>query len=221
MTPRLLSATQGPQFPFYTLLVSGGHTLLVQSFSLTDHKILSETEDTAVGDYIDKVARSLEVTWDNRMPGAALEEWSQLNQVDDEILAVDVECWQLPKPFFKNGKRVGFSFSGLRSAVDRIVLRDVQMSEEERKSLGRAAQLMGFQHIAEKCVLGIKNRSNHPCQSTMVVSGGVASNTTFRKMYATLQSELIVDCVKPSTNLDLRDTKLCFRLWNIVRITQR
>ena len=63
LTPRLVSALSGnspnaaPAFPFLSLLVSGGHTLLVHSRELTDHAILAATTDIAVGDCIDKIAR--------------------------------------------------------------------------------------------------------------------------------------------------------------------
>ncbi|TGZ79905.1 hypothetical protein EX30DRAFT_396719 [Ascodesmis nigricans] len=48
-----------PKFPFLTLLVSGGHTMLVHSRSLLSHKIIANTIDVAVGDMIDKAARDL------------------------------------------------------------------------------------------------------------------------------------------------------------------
>src|ERR1700744_6379557 len=63
LTPRLISAvSQGkikPEVPLWSLLVSGGHTLLVRSKSLASHRILAETADIAVGDSLDKIARSV------------------------------------------------------------------------------------------------------------------------------------------------------------------
>ena len=66
LTPRFVSALSSPltpsqtcNFPFLSLLVSGGHTLLVHSKALTDHAILASTTDIAIGDYIDKVARCI------------------------------------------------------------------------------------------------------------------------------------------------------------------
>ena len=71
LTPRLVSAlgftssqkpsssSQMPTFPFLTLLVSGGHTLLLHSKSLTSHVQLATTVDIAIGDFIDKLARSI------------------------------------------------------------------------------------------------------------------------------------------------------------------
>ena len=73
LTPRLVSAlkdpgypTKGdlerkiePIFPFLTLLASGGHTLLLETNALTDHTILAETCDVAVGDTLDKIGRDV------------------------------------------------------------------------------------------------------------------------------------------------------------------
>ncbi|KAI3332006.1 glycoprotease pgp1 [Xylariaceae sp. AK1471] len=50
---------ESPQFPFLSLLVSGGHTMLVHSRSLTDHAILAESLNIAVGDMLDKCARMI------------------------------------------------------------------------------------------------------------------------------------------------------------------
>ncbi|KAF2751742.1 hypothetical protein M011DRAFT_393110 [Sporormia fimetaria CBS 119925] len=75
LTPRLVSALQdaktphsdsgsplrkvdvNPEFPFLSVLASGGHTLLIHSSSLTEHRVLASTADIAVGECLDKVAR--------------------------------------------------------------------------------------------------------------------------------------------------------------------
>jgi N6-L-threonylcarbamoyladenine synthase len=67
LTPRLVSAldaptatqTLEPDFPFLSVLASGGHTLLIHSTSVTDHRLLGTTNDIAIGEYLDKVARIL------------------------------------------------------------------------------------------------------------------------------------------------------------------
>lgn len=48
-----------PEYPFLSLLASGGHTLLIHSASLTDHRVLGGTNDIAIGEYLDKIARVL------------------------------------------------------------------------------------------------------------------------------------------------------------------
>lgn len=96
LTPRLVSALESegtrerkdgeppahePAFPFFSLLVSGGHTLLVLSRGLTDHRILAWASNIAIGDMIDKCARAvipadLMTQTENVMYGALLERFA-------------------------------------------------------------------------------------------------------------------------------------------------
>jgi len=118
------------------------------------------------------------------MPGAALERYSQINDVTEETLQSDVEKSGLPKPLSVYQKNVmAFSFTGIRSAVERLVEGNEEMQVEEKKSIGRAAQVLGFEHVAEKCIVGIKAREVGSSEGSLVVSGGVASNMAFRRMY--------------------------------------
>jgi tRNA A37 threonylcarbamoyltransferase TsaD len=90
---------------------------------------------------------------------------------------------------------MAFSFTGIRSAVERLVEDKEEIKEEEKKSIGRAAQVLGFQHVADKCVLGMKAREVGSSQGSLVVSGGVACNMAFRKMYHySPRVELTLDC---------------------------
>jgi|SRR5579859_1768658 len=190
----MLSPTREPQFPFYTLLISGGHTLFLNSNSLTQHTILVNTRDTAIGDYLDKIARSLRIPWNGVMPGAALEHYSQINLVSAATLAADVERWGLPRPFSHFQKNVpAYSFTGVRTAVEKVVQGGGVSGEEEGRSLGRAAQVVGFEHVVQKCVLGIK-KSGDSKEGNLVVSGGVACNLAFRRMYARRWTCADVDC---------------------------
>lgn len=52
-------ASLEPTFPFLSLLISGGHTMLMNSTTLTDHRILAESQDIALGQYLDKAARAI------------------------------------------------------------------------------------------------------------------------------------------------------------------
>jgi N6-L-threonylcarbamoyladenine synthase len=91
LTPRLVSALDTsvtsatsslePNFPFLSVLASGGHTLLIQSASLTDHRLLGTTKDIAIGEFLDKVARillptELLQTTKSTMYGALLEQFA-------------------------------------------------------------------------------------------------------------------------------------------------
>jgi N6-L-threonylcarbamoyladenine synthase len=163
--------------------------MLVHSTSVTDHQILINTRDTAIGDYIDKVARALQVPWGDKMPGAALEQWSHINEVDDTVISQDIARWELTKPLSVFKKNVlAFSFTGIRTMVERIMEGNSEMTEEDKMSLGRAAQVLVFEHVAEKCALGIKAQ-NLP-EGSLVVSGGVACNAALRRMYFRIESSI-------------------------------
>ena len=117
------------------------------------------------------------------MPGAALEEWSQINDVDESTILEDINKWNLPRPLSLYKKNVlAFSFTGIRTAVESTVEKNPEMGNEEKRSLARAAQVLVFEHVAEKCVRGIKATSV-TTNGNLVVSGGVACNMALRRMY--------------------------------------
>jgi N6-L-threonylcarbamoyladenine synthase len=97
LTPRLVSAldvpttsTLEPDFPFLSVLASGGHTLLIQSTSVTDHRLLGTTNDIAIGEYLDKVARILLPTnllqaTKSTMYGALLEKFAFVENRNGDV----------------------------------------------------------------------------------------------------------------------------------------
>lgn len=127
-----------PRFPFLSLLVSGGHTMLIDSASLLDHRILAETQDIAIGDYLDKAARAILSPSELRTPyGKALEDFAFPPHTDYEYTAPtrrqeelerrETEFgWSLSPPLAeskggeKSSRRMVYSFAGLLSSVQRI-----------------------------------------------------------------------------------------------------
>jgi N6-L-threonylcarbamoyladenine synthase len=213
LTPRLVSALEGesggkivPEFPFMSLLVSGGHTLLVYTKSLNDHKILASTVDIAVGDFLDKVARKvvprddLEADGDI-MYGRLLEKFAFSDGVNIQNYVApapqesgvsrlkDRWGWTFAPPLLQEGTKASakFSFSGLGSAVERCFLdsaRDVSL--RERVDIGQDAMRVAFEHLASRVVMALEKLSTgidlpNPV-STLVVSGGVASNKFLKAM---------------------------------------
>ena len=75
LTPNLTveGSSCGPQYPFLSLLCSGGHTMLVLLKSLTNHEIIIDTSDIAAGDSLDKCAR--ELGFEGNMLGPELEKY--------------------------------------------------------------------------------------------------------------------------------------------------
>jgi N6-L-threonylcarbamoyladenine synthase len=144
LTPRLVSALDhhpeaGPHFPFLSALVSGGHSLLIESTGLTSHKILATTADIALGDCLDKAARAILPSHLITPPyGRALEQFafpagaSDYNYIAPAKRDVELArkpskwAWALGAPLAesRNGsssRKMIYSFSGLLSSIERFV----------------------------------------------------------------------------------------------------
>lgn len=137
-----------PDLPFMSLLVSGGHTLLIHSKALKEHTVLASTSDTAIGDCLDKVARAvipteLLETAKGTMYGALLESFTFVSPspISDVEYAYTAPTslheslirrphpqygWTLSPPFAESPRGIRaeameFSFSGLCSNVEKIM----------------------------------------------------------------------------------------------------
>ncbi|CAP80215.1 tRNA N6-adenosine threonylcarbamoyltransferase [Penicillium chrysogenum] len=195
-----------PEFPFLSILVSGGHTTLVQSKGITDHKILATSEDIAIGEALDKSARdilpdSLLQEAKSTMYGKNLEQFVFPNGKADfadysppdtrgqEITKrVSDWGWSLTTPF-ANTRMMQFSFSSISSMVGKIVQRsgtNIKMSHAERVDLGREAMRVCFEHLASRTVIALETLRPHNTGKdeikTLVVSGGVAANQFLMKV---------------------------------------
>ena len=206
LTPRLDNALDSrgyaqnaPSFPYLSLLVSGGHTLLVSSKSLCEHSILASTTDIAVGDALDKMARSIlpeeDLDGSEIMYGRLLERYAFAQGEDhreyapprtraEEIASKPTKWgWALPIPLAAT-KDMSFSFAGLGSSVKRICdSRGKGMDRAERTDLARESMRVAFEHLATRVVRAMKELQ-HKTQTTtnLVLSGGVASNRYLRFM---------------------------------------
>lgn len=226
LTPRLVSAlengrsdstrtstndmegTSDVDFPFLTLLVSGGHTMLLHSRGLTDHKILATTADVAIGDALDKSGRMIlpeeirvnakDTAYAKHLSDFAFPTqdtyhmWPVPKRRQDEIRKPDnVFGWQIQAPF-ADTKKMGFSFASIPSTVEKIMQkRSGQMKNnydlEERRTLGRTAIGIAFEHLASRTVIALESLHSQSAKqkqtvpiSSLVVSGGVAANPFLR-----------------------------------------
>lgn len=223
LTPRLVHALEAkkgdgrvarePTFPFLSLLVSGGHTMLVHSKRLTNHKILAGTTDIAIGDLIDKAARLLlpqEIIEESEdvMYGRLLEEFAfpdgDAGVYDYNAPATRAEelsrkpskwGWAFAAPLAETrsgskSKAMEFSFSGLGSAVERTCRgTGTSMTMGERVDLAKEVMRVAFDHLGSRVIMALKTLHQEGEKiSTLVVSGGVASNKFLREVYVILHS---------------------------------
>src|SRR5438552_9942131 len=103
----LLSARR-PEFPFIALLVSGGHTQLMQVEGVGRYRLLGETQDDAAGEAFDKTAKLLGLGYPGGPALSALAESGKPGR------------YQLPRPMLTSGD-LDFSFSGLKTAALMLV----------------------------------------------------------------------------------------------------
>jgi N6-L-threonylcarbamoyladenine synthase len=157
-----------PQFPFVALLVSGGHTQLLQVERIGSYRLLGETLDDAAGEAFDKAAQLLGLGYPG---GPALSRLAQFGTPG---------AVQLPRPMLHSGD-LDFSFSGLKTAVLTAVRRATDLCDQVRADIA-----LGFVEAAVE-VLTVKSlRALQQCGYTrLVVSGGVSANTQLRAHLAT------------------------------------
>lgn len=192
--------TSGPEFPFLSLLVSGGHTQLVHSRSLADHRIVVTTADVAIGNLLDHASRDilppdvLEAAEDV-MYGRTLEAFAFPDGGTPEEYAASFEPsatraheltdpptgydWVLPLPL-RQTRRLAYSFSSIGTVVQRIAqARRAQgggMDVAERRALARHTMATAFRHLAGRICLALDDVPALREASTLVVAGGVACN---------------------------------------------
>lgn len=173
-------------FPFLSLLVSGGHTLLVKQNSLEDIEILGTTLDDACGEAFDKIAKY----YDLGFPGGPFID--KMAQNGDE----NAYCFPIANTSKSKGDiSLNFSFSGLKTAV--IHQKDKFLKENKEGSLENL--VASFQRSAiDSLLINLEKAINLTGIKQIVIAGGVASNSYLRKSMQSLSSRLELKYFIPS-----------------------
>jgi len=154
--------------PLVVLLVSGGHTLLVEVRGDADYTVLGQTVDDAAGEAYDKVARLLDLGY----PGGP---------VIDRLAEVgNARAVRFPRPMRHDG--LDFSFSGLKTAVLHQVRRDPSMPVADLAASFQAA-------VVDVLVAKLAAAADRCGARTLVIGGGVAANSGLRAAVAELATE--------------------------------
>ena len=157
-----------PAFPFLALLVSGGHTQLVDVAGLGRYRILGETLDDAAGEAFDKTAKLLGLPYPGGAGLALLAERGRSGE------------FTFPRPMLDR-PGLDFSFSGLKTAA-LVALRGRELSESVRADVARGFEEAVVETLAEKCRRALR-LSGH---QRLVVAGGVGANRRLRERLATV-----------------------------------
>ncbi|CCT65990.1 related to QRI7-similarity to H.influenzae sialoglycoprotease (gcp) [Fusarium fujikuroi] len=208
LTPRLVRALgmsmgedevsqEGPEFPFLSLLVSGGHTQLVYSRGLTEHSIVATSGDIAIGNLLDQTARDIlppEVfeASEHVMYGRLLEAFafppknsstSAYEAVFTPPASRSAEMsppstgyeWNIPTPF-RQTRKLAFSFSSIYTHVHDLATSRPSMPLPERRALAQHTMMAAFTHLAGRLCIALDDKPELRAAKTLVVAGGVASN---------------------------------------------
>lgn len=166
-------------FPLLAVVVSGGHTELIEMPAHYKFNKLGGTLDDAIGECYDKVARVIGLEY----PGGPK---------IDKLAKLGKETYRLPIPLQDDS--YNFSFSGLKSAVINLVHNEEQRGNELRKEdLATSFQKVAVESITNKVKKAIVDKNI----KTVIVAGGVAANQGLRDSMSKLSSELNVELSIP------------------------
>ena len=155
-----------PAFPFVALLVSGGHTQLVNVDGIGSYQLLGESVDDAAGEAFDKTAKMLGLGYPG---GPAIAEIAQRGRVGHLVF---------PRPMVDR-PGLDFSFSGLKTYSRNCIS---QYREEERLDQQAKADIAVAFEIAvtETLVIKCKRALQQTGHDTLVIAGGVSANRRLR-----------------------------------------
>ena len=175
--------------PMTVLLVSGGHTQIIEANSLTDMKVIASTMDDSFGESFDKVSKMLGLGY----PGGPV--------VQEYALKGDMNRFDLPVPLSQSPK-IEFSYSGLKNAV-RMQIEKLENSEEgiteqDKYDLCASFQKTAVLHIMQK----LKKLFKQKTPKNFAIVGGASANIHLRTQLEEL-------CKKSNTNLYLSELKYC------------
>jgi N6-L-threonylcarbamoyladenine synthase len=189
-----LLSTDPPTFPFLALLVSGGHSMLLDVAALGQYTLLGESIDDAAGEAFDKTAKLIGLPY----PGGP--------HLAKLALAGDAKAFDLPRPLMKGihnadyDNRFNFSFAGLKTAVLTHVRRLEAEGTLEAQKANLAASFEAT--VAEVLVKKTMAAMTYAGRKTLVVAGGVGANLTLRR-------ELNNACAKVGARVHYPELHLC------------
>ena len=168
-----------PEFPFVALLVSGGHTMLVQVDGVGRYRILGDTLDDAVGEAFDKTAKLLGLEY----PGGPL-----LAKLAERGRP---ERFRFPRPM-TDRPGLDFSFSGLKTFA-LTTSRDAGDDDQTCADIARAFQDAVVDTMIIKCRRALQQTGIN----RLVIAGGVGANQALREGLQAMADELSAELFYP------------------------
>jgi N6-L-threonylcarbamoyladenine synthase len=174
-----------PQFPFVVLLVSGGHTQLMQVDGVGRYTMLGETIDDAAGEAFDKSAKLMGLGYPG---GPALARLAEQG---------DPRAFALPRPLLHSGN-LDFSFAGLKTAVLTQAKKLGSDLEMRKADLAASTQAAIVDVLVKKSLAAVQRSG----LDRLVVAGGVGANQDLR-------AQLNAACAKRRVRVHYPELALC------------
>lgn len=172
-----------PDFPFITLLVSGGHTLLVRVDAVGEYKIIGQTLDDAAGECFDKSARVLGLPYPG---GPEISRWA---------VGGNAKRFKLPRPMLQHD-HLNFSFSGLKTAVMYAIRDAGDVTDDIRRDMSACIESAVGDVLVKKSLRACKQEG----VPRLLMAGGVAANHYLRTLLEEKSQQQGVSVTLP--NLD-------------------
>lgn len=181
-------------YPCLGLAVSGGNTLFLKINRIGKYEALAQTVDDALGEALDKAARMLGLGYPG---GAILEKFARSTSSGQ----AQKNPYSLPIPIIGHEERKIFTYSGLKTAMYRLVESEKPLTKEKIQNLAACFQNAAFTHLV-RVISFVLNHKSYSIKH-LLVGGGVSANNELRKRLRILGKEFGVNILFPYTK------KLC------------
>ena len=169
------------QTPYISLLVSGGHSMIVDVKEKGEYEILGQSQDDAVGEAFDKVGKLLELPY----PGGP--------HIEKLALQGNSKAYDFPRPMI-HSDNLDLSFSGLKTSV-LYTVRDIEnLTDQVKADIAASFQQAVIDVLTKK----IKKAVEVSGRSEVIIAGGVAANKALRAAIKDLETSLGIRVFYPS-----------------------
>ena len=166
--------------PYISLLVSGGHSMIVDVEDRGDYKILGQSQDDAVGEAFDKVGKLLGLPY----PGGP--------HIEKMALEGNPKAYEFPRPMM-HSDNLDLSFSGLKTAV-LYTVRDIEdLNDQVKADVAASFQQAVIDVLTKK----IKKAIELTGRDEVIIAGGVAANKALRSAIKELENSMGIKVYYP------------------------
>ncbi len=168
------------KMPFLCLLISGGHSMIVDVKEKGNYQIIGQSQDDAVGEAFDKVAKLLDLPY----PGGPYIEKIALNG--------DPEIYDFPRPMI-HSDNLDMSLSGLKTSVLYTVQKIDNLDEKVKSNIAASFQKAVSDLLIAKTTKAIKATD----RKDLIIAGGVAANKFIRNEFKNIEEDLNIKVYYP------------------------